>query len=55
MKILNIEEQENGCAILTIDLDSEELHSLVEFAFIEILKKQLKDIIIEQHTEPNEV
>jgi hypothetical protein len=42
MDVLNIEEQEDGSAIVTLEMTEEENNMLVEYAVINILKDQLE-------------
>ena len=41
MKILNIDEQENGSAIINVDLTVEEVKLLLEKAIVDLLKEFL--------------
>ena len=50
MDVLSIEEQEDGSAIVTLNMTKKENDILVEYAVIDILKKQLERIDNEQGT-----
>jgi DNA recombination-dependent growth factor C len=50
MDVLNIEEQEDGSAIVTLNMTEKENDILVEHAVIDILKKQIERIENEQGT-----
>lgn len=39
VKIIEIKEQEDGSAVLTVELDEETLHALVQEGFISIITK----------------
>ena len=42
MEVLSIEEQEDGSAIVELNMTQEENDFLVEYAVIDILKKQIE-------------
>ena len=44
MEVLSIEEQEDGSAILTLNMTEEENRLLVEHAVVDILGKQIERI-----------
>jgi hypothetical protein len=52
MQIETIAEHEDGSATVTLDMDSEELKMLVNWAFIELLKKGIEEG--EKYTPPTE-
>jgi len=39
VKVIEIKEQEDGSAVLTVELDEEALHALVQEGFISIITK----------------
>lgn len=42
MEVLKIEEQDDGSAIVTFNMSEEENNFLVEYAIVDILKKQIE-------------
>ncbi len=42
MDVLNIEEQKDGSAIVTLNMTEEENNILIEYAVINILREQIK-------------
>jgi len=44
MKILDIKDQEDGSAIVQIELNEEENRMLVEYSINDILKKQIRKL-----------
>ncbi len=42
MDVLKIEEQDDGSAIVTLNMTEEENNILVEYAVVDILKKQIE-------------
>lgn len=42
MKVLNVTDQEDGSAIIDLEMTEEENNILVEYAVVDILKKQLE-------------
>ena len=42
MKVLSIKDQEDGSAIVELDLTEEEEHFFIENAIVDLLKKQLE-------------
>jgi len=51
MDVLSIEEQDDGSAILTLNMTEKENDMLVEYAVVDILKKQIERINDEQGTD----
>ena len=43
MKILELKEQEDGSAIIEMDMEKEEKELLLEFAVVELLKRYIKE------------
>ena len=50
MDVLSIEEQEDGSAIVTLNMTQKENDMLIEYAVIDILKKQIERMNNEQGT-----
>jgi len=44
MDVLSIEQQEDGSAIVTLDMTEEEQNNLIEYAVVDVLKKQIERI-----------
>ena len=42
MEVLSIEEQEDGSAIVELSMSDEENNFLVEYAVVDILKKEIR-------------
>jgi len=42
IEILNIDEKEDGSAVVEIDVDKNAQQFLIEFAFVELLKQSLE-------------
>lgn len=42
MEVLSVKEQEDGSALVELEMSQEENNTLVEYAIIDILKKQIK-------------
>lgn len=53
MEVINIEEQEDGSAIVTLNMTDEENNMLVGFAVNTILKEQIKKMEKENKSEKN--
>jgi len=54
MEVLNIEEQKDGSAIVEVVMSDEENNFLVEYAFVDILRKQIERIKDEHGTSRND-
>ena len=50
MDVLSIEEQDDGSAIVTLNMTQQENDILVEYAVVDILKKQFERMENEQGT-----
>jgi len=48
MKVLKITDQEDGSAIVDLEMTEEENNILVEYAVVDILKKQLESFKVEE-------
>jgi hypothetical protein len=53
MDVLSVEEQEDGSAIVTLNMTQKENDILVEHAVIDILKKQIERMDNEHRTDRN--
>ncbi len=53
MDVLSVEEQEDGSAIVTLNMTEKENDMLVEHAVIDILKKQIERMDNEHRTDRN--
>jgi hypothetical protein len=42
IQVINVEEQEDGSAILELELDEETRNKLLEYAIIDLLKKMIE-------------
>jgi len=42
MEVLSIEDQEDGSAIIELNMTEEENNMLIQYAVVDILKKQIK-------------
>ena len=50
MDVLSIEEQDDGSAIVTLNMTQQENDMLIEYAVVDILKKQIERMSNEQGT-----
>ncbi len=53
MDVLNVEEQEDGSAIITMNMTEAENNLLIEYAVVDILKKQIERMNNEHRTDRN--
>ena len=54
MDVLSIDQQEDGSAIVTLDMTEKEQNNLIEYAVVDILKKQIERINYEHGPNWNE-
>jgi len=47
LKVIDIKDQEDGSAIITVDMDKELTHFLIEYGLVSVLREAAEDTLSE--------